>query len=405
MSPLEVSNWEVLIVFSFALVLMAAYGHVAFRLDQYVRRKGYQSPFRAISMTFAYFVVFGLGFYFDWLSPESCWGCSPAANPQYFLPELLWKHVWRFVLRFSAGTTLGMVAVAGIAVAVPRRARRSGARRVRVPWQAVAYLWLSMIPVTLLATWIWDLGWISAFRWSVFFSGAYAASSYLAKRVRTKGMKQALQDDPRPPVVYLRAFDKEDKMFASLSYDECQQLGVPMRNLTSWRHPATMEEYLASEIKRSVGPFVALGDPHDYAPPGGAEREYFADEGWQDVFRALLHQSKFMLMKPERSGNLLLELQLIRDSSLLSKLFIVTSPALAPRLLPRSWSIRWERLDWDKFAADLITIGLHAGDYPDRGAVVGFDHEGKSVLIAANSRTPADYISACLRWCSESSGR
>lgn len=296
-----------------------------------------------------------------------------------------------------------MVVIAGIVLAVPRRARRSGVRRVRVPWQAVAYVWLSLTPLSLLAVWAWDLGWSSAYNLSVLCFSAYVASSYLAKRMRATGMKQALQDDPRPPVLYLRAFDSEDEMFAALSYDECTQLGVPMRNPQAWRHPATLEEYFAQEIKRSIGPFIALGDPHDYLPPGGAERAYFADDSWQDVFRVLSLQNKFMLMKPERAGNLLLELKLIRDTGLLGKLIIVTGPSPHRRLLPRSWSIYSESKNLNKFAADLKSIGLQAGNYPDRGAVVGFDLDGQAVLIAANSRTPVDYISAVHRRCLESS--
>lgn len=109
MSPLEVSNREVLVGLSFAFVLMGVYGYVTFRLDRYVRRKSYQSSFRGISMMFAYFVMVDLRFYSDVLSPESCWRCSPATNLEYFQPELLCEHVCRFVLRFSAGATLGMV--------------------------------------------------------------------------------------------------------------------------------------------------------------------------------------------------------------------------------------------------------------------------------------------------------
>jgi hypothetical protein len=405
MTPLAVSNWEVLVDLSFAFILIGIYGYAGFRLDRYVRRKGYQSPFRGILMVMGLLVAFVLGFYFDGLSPDNCWSCSPAANPDYYQSDLLWQHVWRFVVRFFAATTLAMIVITGIAVAMPRRARRFGPRRVRAPWQAIAYIWLILIPLSLIAVWVWDLGWTSAYRLSVLCSGAYAASSYLAKRLRAKGMKQALQDDSRAAVLYLRAFDSEDEMFASLSYDECRELAVPMRNPGAFRHPATLEEYFAQEIKRSVGPFIALGDPYDYVPPGGAERDYFDDEGWQDVFRAMSQQSKFMLMKPERSGNLLVELKLIRDSGLLDKLFIVTRPSRIRRFFPRSWSIHFERRSWDKFAAELLTIGLQPGDYPDRGAVVGFDPEGKSVLVKANSRTPGDYISAIQQWRSQTASR
>jgi hypothetical protein len=36
-----------------------------------------------------------------------------------------------------------------------------------------------------------------------------------------------------------------------------------------------------------VGPFIALRDPYDYIPPGGAERGYFDADNRQGVFTAL----------------------------------------------------------------------------------------------------------------------
>src|SRR5262249_48354787 len=153
------------------------------------------------------------------------------------------------------------------------------------------------------------------------------------------------------PVLYLRPFDREDERFALLSWNESQQLGIPIRSLNNWAHPATLEEYFAQEIKRSVGPFIALGDPYDYIPPGGAERAYFDDDRWQDVSSAPAQQSRFMLMRPSHSDNLRLELQLIRDLGLLGKLFILTSPARKRRFLPKSWSTARERRDWKSFTS------------------------------------------------------
>src|SRR6516225_7119369 len=72
----------------------------------------------------------------------------------------------------------------------------------------------------MIAVWVWNLDFSKGYRLLSIWYGLYAGCSYLAKRMRNKGMIQTLQDDPRPPVLYLRPFDREDEIFALLSYDE-----------------------------------------------------------------------------------------------------------------------------------------------------------------------------------------
>lgn len=403
MSSLEASIWEAFISLAIVTFFLGIYVPVAFRIDKYVRKKGYKSSLRGMAVIIAFLMAVVLGFYFDRLSSDSCWDCSPSENPEYYQPDLLWEHAKRFGLNFFIGITLGMVAIAGIAWAVPRRARRFGVRRVRVPWKVISYLWLALIPVMLFAVWIWDLGGHLAFRLFVICCGGYASSSYLARRLLSKGIKQSLQDDTRPPVLYLRTFDREDESFIYLSYEECHSLGVPVENFSTWEHPLTFEEFFKPEINKCIGPFIALGNPYDNIPPGGAEREYFHDENWKNEFKALALQSRFIWMRPERSNNLLFELQFIRDSSLLNRLFIFTRPVPAHYYIPKSWSEHWQKKAWKKFACDMQNLGIHVGDYPGRGAVLSFDHEGNSMLVTTKSRTPEEYIAATLKWCSKRS--
>jgi hypothetical protein len=102
-------------------------------------------------------------------------------------------------------------------------------------------------------------------------------------------------------------------------------LGLPVISLQAWRHPATLEQYFDIEIRQRIGPLVALGDPNDYVPPGGAAREYFADEQWIAEFRGLAGRCRFLIMRAGKSENLQRELSMLRELSLLDNLFIVTS--------------------------------------------------------------------------------
>ena len=393
MSPLEVSNWESVLIAASGLVLMATFGFVVFSLDRHVRRKGYQSPFRAGGMILGFMAMVAAGGYWVSRSPELCWSCSPSENPSYFDRELIGAHVREFATRFSVGMTIGLVVLSGIAGAVPRRARRFGHRKIKFPWRVMAFLWLTLIPSAILAASVGKLEWRRAYQVSMVALGGYSGASYLARRTRLKGLEQALLDDARSPVLYLRSFEDEERMFTSLPLTEAQELGVPIRNPLAWKHPATLEEFLAKEINERLGPFIALGDPYDYLPPGGAERQYFDDAQWQEIFLSLSRTTRCMV---DRSKNLILEIQLLRDSDQLHKLFVLTPPDFRSRFAPRFLFRYFDERTWKLFATEMERIGLDAAQYPGRGSVVRFWPDGKASRVQGALQTPADYVSAIL---------
>jgi hypothetical protein len=397
----DAANQEVLATLASELVWIAICGYIVYRVDGYIRRRGYQSPFRAMLTFGAYIVALGFGFYSEYSAPGACWKCTPAANPDYFRPELVWPHVRAALTHFWASTTLGVAVIAAAAVGIPRRARRFGARPVVFPWRLVSRFWLILTSLSTLAFVVRKVSASTGWRLGILCFGLYKACDYLASRARTKGMTEALREDPRAPVLYLRVFEAEEEAFATLSFDECQELGVLMRNPTAWRHPATLEEYFTREINRCVGPLVALGDPYDYLPPMGASREYFHDVDWQAEFQAVARRCRFILMRPEFSENLLLELQSLRTGGLLDKLCVVSRPAPKLKCLPRWWSLHRDQRRWQKFAVALCTVGLDVGQDPGLGAVVSFDRLGRAVRLAADAQTPGQYVAAIEMWRAE----
>jgi hypothetical protein len=137
-AALRVQNQELLATAMFELPWLVACGWVVYRCDRHVRRRGYQSPFRALAAVTAFAGIIALGIYADLSAPGRCGTCSAAANPEYYRPELVGQHVWLGVSRFYLATTVGVGLVAAASAAVPRRARRFGERRVRFPWRPAA---------------------------------------------------------------------------------------------------------------------------------------------------------------------------------------------------------------------------------------------------------------------------
>jgi hypothetical protein len=88
------------------------------------------------------------------------------------------------------------------------------------------------------------------------------------RRTRVPDATTTLATDARPPIVYLRTFD----------FDRSRRQAVARSEMFK----RTYEERLARAL-RSIGPFVALGDPSDELPELGAVRLYPDNADWQQA--------------------------------------------------------------------------------------------------------------------------
>jgi hypothetical protein len=310
-----------------------------------------------------------------------------------------------FLIYFVTLTTGILAATVMVAWVLPVRRRRAGMRKVRFPWKTASYISLSCIPAAIVAGQIWHLHATAVYKLCTLFGISSAHCGYLAKRQKSIPMERLREQDPRPPVLYLRAFDVEEDPFTAPRNDECLKLGIPLRNPNAWRQLATFEEYFNLEIKERIGPFVALGDPFDYLPPAGAARTYVDDSHWQDHVRNLMRESICIAMAPGHSENLMWELESIRKEGLQTKLLVFTRPALAWRWL---YSIQWLRSRkglWAEFASDLQKCGYTPGEDPGEGATFGFDESGKAIILSRDAHSPADYVSTVKGWLKTSDRR
>jgi hypothetical protein len=153
-----------------------------------------------------------------------------------------------------------------------------------------------------------------------------AAMVTAGRSLMAPAAEEVLEHDKRPPVIYLRPFDEDDRRISQLPVGT-RNGGKPVINLF---RPASHEGWLARASK-AIGPFVAVGRPGDGLAPLGAARFYLADDEWQQKVDALLRGAAAIVLCPETSTGTRWEVaevaQLIDHRRVL---LVVPNPAVRP---------------------------------------------------------------------------
>lgn len=154
-----------------------------------------------------------------------------------------------------------------------------------------------------------------------------------SRRHEAVSAAQAMADDPRPPVLYLRSFQDD----GSVLLDD---QGLPgMQALTRAASPVSSEEELA-RILEQIGPVVAIGKPGEKLPELGAARLYVSHEDWQAVVGVLMRQAALVVVRVGKSPGVLWEIGQALTQIPRERLALVMlgdeplSPPVAARLAP-----------------------------------------------------------------------
>lgn len=129
---------------------------------------------------------------------------------------------------------------------------------------------------------------------SIVFLPRIAARVRRLQRARLKRAEDVLAEDPRPPVVYLRAFSED-----STGRDPGPHSRVgPMTTygIVVPQEPVSFEAELSRKLK-AVGPFVGLGKPSRGPPVGGAARLETPYDDWQRTVIGLLKRCRLVLFR------------------------------------------------------------------------------------------------------------
>lgn len=175
---------------------------------------------------------------------------------------------------------------------------------------------------------------------------------YVGMRVTNRGRRHfvptgldVLEDDPRPPVLYLRPFDGDGAEFQISN-----SLHLRLLERGTWRQLSmftrllrTNEQFLVRAFRR-IGPLVAVGDPSARLPRLGAVRVYARDgEEWKLVVGALAARSRYVVLQVDLSSGLLWEVAFLAAKVPLDQLILMLPPEPFRWTRPTTYRTRLRR--------------------------------------------------------------
>lgn len=321
----------------------------------------------------------------------------------------LWSFFWVPLL-------LSAAAMGIILLVLPQRpARVFGERRVSFPFRRVgqALIVLAVLLVPFIGVMILrglaqpsTLGSSVSLAIMLTVAGLYLIRR--GRRVHMPALEDVLRDDPRPPVLYLRAFNQESQFFIIGTKAEYGRWGKSFHAVLSREDQKigiTVEEYLADEITTRIGPFVALGSPEDYLAPPGALRVYAKDDDWKQRFDELARKAACVIVEVSKSDNLRWEFEHLRGAGLQEKLFVLTRPSTEGSKVGWAfWGLLWRlkgirTMSWQEFSTDLAQLGYEIGfGNPGTGVVLGFDAESKGFVLTTEANWPQEFVEPTGAW-------
>jgi len=153
----------------------------------------------------------------------------------------------------------------------------------------------------------------------------------VARALGRARVREVLDADPRPSVLYLRSFADD-----SVPLPIIASARRPLFELFSERGADPFEECVAWELD-SYGPVVAVGRPGGTLASLGAAREHLSNETWHDEIESRMRDAGSIALAPGDTDGLAWELEAIVSGGHLPKTIFVFPP-LAPAELDRRWS-------------------------------------------------------------------
>jgi hypothetical protein len=210
-----------------------------------------------------------------------------------------------------------------------------------------------------------------------------------------------LAEDNRPPVLYVRPFEREREYFVfgpKSKYGAYQIRFIDSRKIVYVS--ISLEHYLGRAIRKLVGPFVALGSPEDYLNPIGATRKYAKDNTWREDFDQLAGSAAAILVEVGSSHNISWELEHIREQGWQERVFVITRhpsvPGTGPTRRIADWIQRLKGIpdtSWLSFSENLAKLGYDVpSEDPGPGSVVTFTREAHGVVLTRGADLPDEYV-------------
>ncbi|MDC0681544.1 signal peptidase I [Sorangium atrum] len=213
----------------------------------------------------------------------------------------------------------------------------------------------------------------------------YASAGFVyTRRLRRLSAEEELTRDPRPPILFLRSFGR-DELSIKRPFFWLQLLcSFPWEQVRLW--PAlTFEEALANMLRR-FGPVVALGNPVEKTQPEGASR-LFAGSDWKKRVKDAARRSALVVILPDDRPALRWEMKRVASEPGLGRVLVVAPPLRVDEDW-RDWNAQWRSLqDTFEFLPDI----------DERVAAVQFGQAGAARAIVARTPSPHHRLRAIER--------
>jgi streptogramin lyase len=164
---------------------------------------------------------------------------------------------------------------------------------------------------------------------------AIAAATALfrfARRFAGESVSTVRQDDPRPPVLYLRSFHGDRALVQSRPGLNRGIMGADRRLMLP------LEEIAAEHLWR-FGPVIAAAEPGSQLPPLGAAREHIPHDRWQETVGTWMAEAPLIVVSLGRTEGLVWELQQLGRLGVLDRAVFLLSPEGREEV-----AARWELL-------------------------------------------------------------
>jgi len=149
-----------------------------------------------------------------------------------------------------------------------------------------------------------------------------------------------LSEDPRPPVIYVRAFQDDDRIVMPPGGRFTRILDRVWQFLPPFYLAAISPEQELAVLMGRLGPVVAIGKPGERLPELGAARLYVADDRWRDRITDLMRRSQMIVVRAGSTPNLWWEI----DQAMIA--------APRPRILIVSLGNPKQRAPFDRMFAE-----------------------------------------------------
>jgi hypothetical protein len=118
-----------------------------------------------------------------------------------------------------------------------------------------------------------------------------------------------LRTDRRPPVLYLRSFDEEERAHRFMRVIRDAFTVTPiLGNYSQW---APMEQWKFAKLMRRIGPYVTVARPGEHLPELGASPIYLEEDEWQSRVLELMKKARFVVVRAGATPGLRWEIEML----------------------------------------------------------------------------------------------